>query len=181
MSMEYKDGLKSARLTTRFVTKNDAWIWLDYCNDPVATKFTGIADKTPAELAEFFMDRTLLRYAEGRLGLQALINKETGAFVGQCGLIVQEVDGVKEIEIGYHLLPKYWGQGYASEAARMFRDYGFENYTVDSIVSLIAPGNHASEKVALQNGMQKEREALFHEKPINIFRITREDWQRLKI
>ena len=44
-------------------------------------------------------------------------------FIGYCGLHLQKnVDGTDEIEIGYGLLRKYWGQGFATEAAEACKD-----------------------------------------------------------
>ncbi len=179
--MQYTDCLQSPRLITRFVTQDDVPVWLEYCKDPVATKFTALPGKTPEELAQFFIERTMQRYAEGRYGLQALISKESGEFVGQCGLLLQNVNGVDEVEIGYHLLPRFWGKGYASEAAQLFRDYGFENNVAASIISIIDPGNAASQKVAERNGMTLVmKNVFFHDTHYNIFRITRKEWELLK-
>jgi RimJ/RimL family protein N-acetyltransferase len=179
--MHYPGHLSTARLTTRFVTQEDVKPWVEYCSDPVATAYTAIAGKTPEEMAQFVMDRTISRYAEGRLGLQALISKETGELIGKCGLLVQVVNGTEELEVGYHLLRRHWGKGYATEAAQMFRDYGFENYRVSSIISLIHPLNVASQNVAKRNGMHlSEKEVDFIGGKYDVFRITRDEWLRLK-
>lgn len=179
--MQYTDYLQSSRLTTRFVTQDDVSVWLEYCHDPVATKFTAVPGKTPDELAQFFIDRALARYEAGEYGLQALISKETGEFIGQCGLIKQQVNGIDEVEVGYHLLPRHWGKGYAIEAARLFRDYGFEHNVADSIISIIDPQNFPSKKVALRNGMALESaNTPFRDAEYNIFRITRSEWESLR-
>jgi len=179
--MQYTDHLETTRLITRFLTRDDAAIWIEYCKDPTATKFTAMEGKTPEEMARDGMELTLKRYKENRFGLQALISKETGEFIGICGLLLQEVNGMNEIEIGYHLLPKYWGQGYATEAARKFRDYGFENNVADSIVSIIDPHNYLSKKVARRVGMQMvDDKAIFGGKEHELYRITRKEWEYLK-
>lgn len=179
--MTYTDHLETARLITRFVTKEDAAVWVDYCKDPTATKFTIIKDKTPEEMSELFIDLTLKRYKEHRLGLQALINKETHEFIGKCGLLLQEVNGKEEVEVGYHLLPKFWGKGYATEAARGFRDYAFENNLADSVISLIDPDNIASKKVAIRNGMKlTETNAECKGQKYDLYRITRKEWEESK-
>ncbi len=176
--MRYTDRLQSARLVTRFLTQADAEVWMEYCNDPVATEFTNAKDKTPEELARMFIEFTLKRYEEGRGGLQALIEKDTGAFVGMCGLFPQEVNGETMTEIGYHLLPAYWGKGYASEAARLFRDWGFENNIADVLVSIIAPDNARSKRVAMRNGMRLLQEgAEFRGECVDLFGISREEWE----
>lgn len=179
--MRYTDGLQSPRLTTRFITQDDVKVWAEFCSDPACTRFTTPLGNTPEEKAQFFIDRSMNRYEEGTYGLQALISKETGEFIGQCGLMLQNVDGVDEVEVGYHLLPRHWGKGYATEAAQMFRDYGFENNVAPSIISIIDPQNFPSKKVAERNGMTLVvLSALFRDGKYNIFRITRKEWEVLK-
>ena len=82
-----------------------------------------------------------------------MILNSTGELIGDCGLIRQNVDGVDEIEIGYHARRDLWGQGYASEAAQACRDHGFANLAVGRLISLIRPENLASRRVAEKNGM----------------------------
>jgi ribosomal-protein-alanine N-acetyltransferase len=97
--------------------------------------------------------RNRTRYANGGYGLWAMILKSTRELIGDCGLVRQSVDAVDEIEIGYHVRRDLWNQGYASEAARACRDYGFANLKVDRLISLIRPENLASRRVAEKNGM----------------------------
>ena len=100
-----------------------------------------------------WIQRNRTRYANDGHGLWAMILKSTRELIGDCGLVTQSVDGVDEIEIGYHVRRDLWNQGYASEAARACRDYGFANLEVDRLISLIRPENVASRRVAEKNGM----------------------------
>jgi RimJ/RimL family protein N-acetyltransferase len=88
-----------------------------------------------------------------------------------CGLLVQEVDGIKELEIGYSLHPAFLGKGYATEAAMKMRDFAFENNFADSLISIVHVDNLKSANVALRNGMTLEKTTNFKEIPVNIFRI----------
>ena len=85
-------------------------------------------------------------------------NKITGEFLGQCGLLVQDIDGDKRLEVGYSLLPQYYGKGYAIEAARFAREHAFAKaYDKDFdnlIVSMIHVENEPSIKVATKNKMK---------------------------
>jgi ribosomal-protein-alanine N-acetyltransferase len=100
-----------------------------------------------------WIQRNRTRYANDGHGLWAMILKSTCELIGDCGLVRQSVDAIDEIEIGYHVRRDLWNQGYASEAARACRDYGFANLEVDRLISLIRPENVASRRVAEKNGM----------------------------
>ena len=100
-----------------------------------------------------WIQRNRTRYANHGHGLWAMILKSTRELIGDCGLVRQSVDAVDEIEIGYHVRRDLWNQGYAAEAARACRDYGFANLKVDRLISLIRPENLASRRVAEKNGM----------------------------
>ena len=105
-----------------------------------------------AEVADW-IQRNRTRCANDGHGLWAMILKSTRELIGDCGLVRQSVDAVDEIEIGYHVRRDLWNQGYASEAARACRDYGFASLKVDRLISLIRPENLASRRVAEKNGM----------------------------
>lgn len=180
--MEYHDGLRSARLTTRFLTRNDIPTWSEFFLDGDAVEFHPNPNNlSPMDRAEEWIERALYRYANGLYGVQALHANDTGELVGVSGLITQEVDGKQELEIGYHLMRQHWGKGYASEAAQLFRDYGFERYLAPSITSIIHPQNENSKRVARRNGMQLVKEnASFRDTEYNLFRITKDEWLTLK-
>lgn len=65
-------------------------------------------------------------YERHGFGLWAAILKDSGESAGQCRLVVQEVEGRQEVEIGDLFLMKLWGRGLAAGAAGACRDYGFD-------------------------------------------------------
>ncbi len=177
--MTYTDGLETARLTTRFVVPEDAALWTEFFTDPVNCTFIlNPSMLSNEERAKEWIGYVMKRYSENRLGMQALIHKETDEFIGMCGLMIQEVSGTSETEVGYHLLRRHWGKGYASEAAQRFRDYGFENNMADSIVSIIHPLNFPSKNVAMRNGMTlREKGGNWRDQEVDVFRINRTEWE----
>ena len=70
---------------------------------------------------EQWVARNRRRYANDGHGLWAMVLRESGELVGDCGLTRQEVEGEILLEIGYHLRRDLWGQGLAPEAARACR------------------------------------------------------------
>ena len=91
------------------------------------------------------------------LGLWATVHKETGKFIGRCGLLPWGIDGRLEVEIAYLLDRNYWGQGLATEATRGILQYGFEKLNLPRLICLIDTENFASQKVAQKIGMTLER------------------------
>ena len=91
------------------------------------------------------------------LGLWATIHKETGKFIGRCGLLPWQIDEKLEVEIAYLLDKSFWHQGLATEAAEGILTYGFEQLNLSRLICLIDPENIASQRVAERIGMTLER------------------------
>ena len=91
------------------------------------------------------------------LGLWATVHKETGKFIGRCGLLPWNIDGRLEVEIAYMIDKSYWGRGLATEAAQGIMDYAFGTLNLSRLICLIDPENIASQKVAQKIGMTLER------------------------
>jgi RimJ/RimL family protein N-acetyltransferase len=108
-------------------------------------------------------------------GLWAVVLREDGVVAGYCGLSrFGDVDGRSEVEIGFRLSRRYWGQGIASEAACAVRDYGFDILNLRRLVSIIDPKNVASLRVAEKVGMHYEKQIQFREKVVALYSIARE-------
>ena len=175
---KYHDNLETERLLTRFLTPEDILIWSDFFKDKEAVDlFPTYGLTTNEERAKHWVDRQLARYNEKRFGLQALIDKKTNAFIGQSGIMKQEVDGKIEIEAGYHIFKKYWGQGYAPEAAKLFIDYAFRNNLAKSVISIIDVRNVKSQRVADKNGLKREKQTRWSDLDVFIYRIDKEKWK----
>lgn len=170
----YEDQLASKRLTTRFIQPDDVAWWIPFFEDPLSTAYLPNHNLPDAAVrASHWIERQLMRYDKQLYGLQVLIEKNTGQCIGQCGLITQEVDGQKEIEVGYHVLKEYRGQGFAPEAARLFIDFAFDHNQADSVISLIDIRNTNSQCVALKNGLRRERQLKWNELDAYLYRINR--------
>ena len=124
---------------------------------------------------EQWIARNRQRYAKDGHGLWAMVLKAGGEMVGDCGLTLQAVDGLDEVEVGYHVRRDLWGQGLATEAARACRDFGFARLPVERIISLIRPENLPSRRVAEKNGMTVWKEILWRGLPHLVYAIRRGD------
>ena len=99
------------------------------------------------------IEKQFQRYAQYGFGVWAVILKENGELIGQCGLSMQPCEDRELLEIGYIFQKKYWHQGYATEAAAACREYAFDKLNADEVFSLIRDTNIASQNVAKRNGM----------------------------
>ena len=174
----YLEHLQTPRLIFRSLTLSDKAPLMEFFTDQLATEFLFI-DIDIERYASEWLTRQMRRYETNGDGLCAIELLETGELVGQCGLIRQFVDGIPKWEVGYHFIPRFWGNGYATEAAIACRDFCFENEMAETIISLIHPDNFRSQAVARRNGMSFWKETIFKGHPAHVFRIRREDWERL--
>ena len=138
--------------------------------------------------APFDADRTrnwitwnLDNYEKYGFGLWAVVLKETGEFIGDCGITLQNIDGEILPEIGYHIHKKYWRRGFGKEAARAVRDWGFRNTEYNIFYSYMKYTNVGSYSTALANGMKKVKEYPDPKNTISYaYAITREEWEKLQ-
>jgi RimJ/RimL family protein N-acetyltransferase len=125
------------------------------------------------EQTEAWIARQYERYQQDGFGLWVAQLREDGAFVGTIGPAMQEVEGERLVEIGWHVRPGLKGSGYAPEAATAARDWAFANLEVGHLISLILPENTPSARVAEKIGMHVEREADFKGYRHRVYRIDR--------
>lgn len=111
--------LETPRLRLRQMLPADADRLLGIFADPAAMRYCP-STKDRSE-REAWIARHRRGYAEHGIGLWIAEFADTGQFAGQCGLVVQEVDGRQEVELGYLFLRCHWGHGLATEAARLPR------------------------------------------------------------
>ena len=120
-------------------------------------------------------------YAKYGFGLWAVVLKETGELIGDCGITIQNIDEELLPEIGYHIHKKFWRKGYGSEATRAVRDWAFENTKYDCLYSYMKYTNIGSYSTAIANGMKKVKEYPDEKNIISYaYAITREEWKALK-
>ncbi len=107
------------------------------------------------------------------LGLWATIYKETGQFIGRCGLLPWTIDGQYEVEVAYMLARKFWGQGLATEAAQGIAEYAYDKLNLSRLICLIDRDNEASKRVATKIGMSFEKEGYDDKGPYLLYSINK--------
>lgn len=195
--------LETSRLLLRELAPEDVDVLFSVIGD-AATMRWYLRPFTREETAEW-ITRNQRRYAEFGYGLWAVVLKETGEFIGDCGLCWQDVElgesrsdgrhavaeregGAAErcgalektermLEVAYHMHRDHWGRGYAAEAARECMRYGFETAGVPKLMSLIRPENTQSRRVAEKNGLRIERQTMRVGLVHDVWQISSEQWE----
>ncbi len=114
------------------------------------------------EEAKTWVERQMNRYAQHGHGLWLVSEKAKGQRVGQVGLVMQNVRGVDEMEVGYLIDRPFWRRAFATEAALACRDYAFDVLGRQRVISLIRPENVPSQGVARKLGMQPGLDRVQH-------------------
>jgi RimJ/RimL family protein N-acetyltransferase len=179
----YLDGLTTERLLFQKLKYSDISIWEEFFQNKDILPFLGFESTlSPHELSTQWIEKQLWRYKNNQYGHHALINKKTDEFIGQAGLLTQEVNNIKEIEIAYHIIPRFRKLHYATEAAEKVRNFAFENNICSSLISMIHEENVPSQRVAYNIGMKKEEKVHSYWRNIGrfgifyVYRIKIESW-----
>lgn len=99
-------------------------------------------------------------YRDHGFGLWAMTRRVNGEFVGDCGLTLQHVDGVDEVEVGYHVRASLQGNGYATEAATACRNFARDVLGLRRLIAIINPANLPSQRVAEKIGLRPEKRSI---------------------
>jgi RimJ/RimL family protein N-acetyltransferase len=102
-----------------------------------------------------FLVRTIERYATDGFGIEAVIDRESGALIGWAGLAVPHFlpEVLPAVEVGWRLSGPFRGRGLATEAGQAAVQWGFTDGGLERIVSIYEPENVASGKVMEHLGL----------------------------
>lgn len=153
---------ESERLKFRKLNLDDINAWTSFFENNDRLTFLGIdITKDPRTLSTEWIHKQLERYKNEGLGHLAVIEKDTGNFIGMGGILPRILNEKPEYEIAYSLKPNYWGKGYGTEIAQQMRLFGTEKGIATSFISIIHKDNKASKHVATKNGMKVQYKTEF--------------------
>lgn len=170
--------LQTERLILRELTMDDLSDLYEILSDAETMKHYP-RPKTLEE-SKMWIQKNIDRYENDGFGLWAIELKETNRFIGECGITMQNIDGERLPEIGYHINKKFTKKGYATEAAKACRNYGFDQLNFNEMYSYMKYTNLSSSRVAEKNGMSfiKEYPDDINEF-VKVFRITKDEYKLL--
>jgi ribosomal-protein-alanine N-acetyltransferase len=175
--MSFKGGkttmgtiIETNRMRLRELNMDDIDNLLQIFSDPLAMKYYP-STKNWEETREW-INWNLRNYKEYGIGLWAAQSKNSGQFIGQVGIVPQKIEEETEYEIGYLFVRKYWGKGLATEGAMACIEYGFHMLGRERLISLIAPSNEPSIRVAERIGMSLEKQIIRRGKETLVYSIS---------
>ena len=143
---------QTERLELRKFSRNDATGFFRLNSDPEVVRYTGDAAFRDVTEAQNFLEG-YDHYALHGYGRWSVYLKETGEYIGFCGLkYSQEKD---EVDLGFRFMRHYWNKGLATEAARESLRIGFEQFGLVKIVGRAMEANLASIRVLEKLGMNR--------------------------
>jgi RimJ/RimL family protein N-acetyltransferase len=179
--------LKTPRLTLRGWRDSDLAPFSDLNADPRVMEYLPATLSRPD--SDAFAKRISGHFSEHGFGLWAVEVRELREFIGFVGISIPRFDAhfTPCVEIGWRLAHPYWGEGYATEAAREALRYAFLERELDQIVSFTVPENQRSQRVMRKlefsnlesedfdhPGMPEGHRLRRHV----LYRLSRERWKR---
>ncbi|MFC6040946.1 GNAT family N-acetyltransferase [Paenisporosarcina macmurdoensis] len=152
--------IETERLVLRHMKTEDAKFMLELLNEPAWIKYIGDRGiRTIDEAIKYIEDGPMTMYEEKGIGLYLVELKESETPIGICGLIQR--DFLKDVDLGFAIHSKYWGNGYACEAAQATLIYGNEVLGFQRIAGFTSLDNEKSAKLLLKLGMIEEDKIKF--------------------
>jgi len=152
--------IETDRLLLRRFTEHDAPLLYELNLDPEVIRYTHdpMSDVEQARklLTEVILPQYVL-YNHGRWAVHLKSNLE---FIGWCGL--KYLSETNDVDLGYRFMKKFWGNGFATEAALACIEYGFVKLSLQQIFGRALPGNLPSIKVLEKCGMKYLHEEIVH-------------------
>ncbi|AUG29730.1 MULTISPECIES: GNAT family N-acetyltransferase [Microbacterium] len=172
--------LATSRLDLREMTDDDLPALRRILQDPRAMRaYEGAFSE---EETRQWLDRQVQRYHDDGHGLWAVVHRDSGEMIGQCGITRQRIDLDEVVEVGYLFERAHWHRGYAVEAASACRDWAFATLPIDELYAKVRATNVASMNVAIRLGMTVRRTFTTHYRGVDMphlaFAVDRASWRR---
>ncbi|MEX0965674.1 MAG: GNAT family N-acetyltransferase [Bacteroidia bacterium] len=169
--------LETERTYLRKLSGEDAENFFNLNFDPEVLKFTGDNAFETIEEARKFLEQydQYEKYGVGRL---AVIDKKTNKFMGWCGLKFSP--DYNEYDIGFRFFKAFWNQGYATETAGKYLEFGFNNLKISEIVGRSRIENRASIKVFEKIGMAFKNNFDFDGYKGVVYQIAKDDFRKIE-
>lgn len=142
------------RLRGERIREHHWQLWLNMGSNPtVMATLGGIWSE---EKAQKKLQWNCEQWKDYEHGQWMFFDKATGVFVGRGGIRKVTVSSKEEVELGYALMPEFWGQGLAAEVGEKAVSIAFDNFYYPSVVGYTLVDNKRSERVLQKIGFSFE-------------------------
>lgn len=145
------NGIETKRLVLRKLTLDDSESLFSILSDPATMQYYPAPydrDRTVR-----WIEKSIASYDKNGFGLWAVVLKGSSEFIGQCGISIQNINGTRVPEIGYHISREFWNNGYATEATEECLKAGFNTFGLGELFIHTSVENVPSRRVAEKLGM----------------------------
>jgi ribosomal-protein-alanine N-acetyltransferase len=167
--------IETLRLRLRHFTPDDADDLYHIYSYPELFKYMSNEKKLSWEQTVGVINSLTENWQQHQVGVWAVVYKKDRKLIGHCGF--KFLENTQEIQIGYLLLPSYWGMGLGTEAASAALKYGFEGAKLERVVAVAKPENIASRRVMEKVGMKYEKDAYYYNNNVVYYSISRKAYR----
>lgn len=175
--------LETERLILRELRPEDAEGMFELDSNPEVHRYLGNRPIQNLQQAKDVIELVRQQYQDNQIGRWATIEKSTGNFIGWSGLkFITTVENNRShfYDVGYRLIPDYWGKGYATESARAALEYGFTLFKPDEIIGTANEENKASRRALEKCGLQYVEKYTWQDIPCDWLSIKKQDWEKIR-
>jgi RimJ/RimL family protein N-acetyltransferase len=163
--------LETERLILRPILPTDIDGMFELDSDPEVHQYLGNKPFKNKSQSEDNINDIIKQYKEFGIARWAMINKKTQEFMGWSGLKLNKItmNGHSNFyDIGYRILKRFWGNGYATESSIAALDYGFNTLNLDTIYGITVIGNEASHRILLKIGLSYIEDFYYEKDDLNL-------------
>lgn len=168
--------LQTARLCLRPLGPGDLVPMHRIWNDAEVRRYLWDDEPVSMATAEACFAQSAREFAEEGFGLFSIRPRDKTELIGFYGF--RFIEGSREVELLYGLLPDWWGWGLATEAARACLCFAFEDVGLERVLAGTDPPNTASSRVIDKLGMTFFKKITLGELEVSYFVLRRDDWLR---
>jgi RimJ/RimL family protein N-acetyltransferase len=167
-----KIHIETERLLLRELKLTDLEGMFALDSDPEVHKYLGNKPVKTIEESLKIIESVLKQYKERGIGRFAVIEKASGDFVGWSGIRLNteyNMNGyTKYYDVGYRLIKRFWGKGYATESGKASVEYAFNTLKLPELFATTELENQASHNALLKIGLHYVEDFYFEQEQINL-------------
>jgi len=166
--------IETERLFFRPFTLDDLPKLIEQRSDPEMSRYLGGTRMQNPEALDKRIRFYMSCYESHAFGMCPMFWKKTGEMIGAAG--IQPLEDTGDIEVGYSVIKEFWGRGIATEAARGWMDFGFNQFGLERIVAVAVVENAASRHVMEKLGMSYEKTETHYGEECAFYCISKKDF-----